>query len=230
MADDVKDTSTVVEPTLIFGKYKTMAEAEKALKEAETKMHSATGEAAQAKRDLSLALEQGNQRAKAPDKTATADDESVLAQALLTTPSKVIGDAVRVGYDAAVAQSNLNTMNYVETRLTIKDFVDGHPLTKKHKELFKTTLTDAKGETLEARLEAAHTSLESILTEARSEGKKNSEAERKAKAKASMVSGTEDEGAVSQGDERDEEEVDDTQESYLKSREAAHARLTSGGV
>lgn len=139
-----------VAETLIFGKYKTLEEAEKGYKAAEQMAHDKAAEAARNKQALDeLVLAEPKDT-----KTDTAEEtEETFAQRFMEQPRKFLE---QYGRDLSrnVAQS---LTGYIETRETVKDFLAENMDCKENLRLFTVALhsTNPKSATAERLKEAA---------------------------------------------------------------------------
>lgn len=232
MADETKDTAAPEKsetaapdalPKPLLGKYKTVEEAENAIKAAERKMHDATTRAANAERERDAL----KAKPAAPShKEESAEEKEAVAQALLTDTPKFMREFADGVAQRAVALAKTQTEVYVESRLTIHDFMREHPEVDKHATLFKSFFTDATGDTLSERLDNARNAMAESLGNVTTEAKKNADAERKARSKAAASPGADDEGAAGTGTESaDADDAPETQESYLASRGAQIAKV-----
>lgn len=225
---------------LIFGKYKTMEDAQAAHTEAERKMHEATAEAARYKDSLESVL--ADPAPKPNDQSnKNTDDESVnfetepdetFAQRFMENPKKYLravrDQARREGARDAAQYNEL----YTATREFIGGFLDGNPDIKANPKLFALHLqaTNPK-EKLGARLDNAAKATRDEIARIKDDVRKAKDFQNKQKDKAGSVEGegdtTDADNAPPKGDDK---EKAGSFEDYMKERRNQHAKFTGGVV
>lgn len=210
-----QNTETPKEPKLIAGKYKTVEDAEAALREKDNLI-------ARQGQELGTLRKQTQTRSTTPQAEPVDEDadNERLAQALLTNPKRVFTGIV----NSVVSQMRDYTDLAIASTHTMDRFLRNHDLATKHDKLFKSLLLETDIEkTLEERLEDAHTALKGVIERASSEGKKTADAERKAKDRVlnTVVS---DDVVQEKKVDPDDEKVD-TPQSYMEERKAQLNRI-----
>ncbi len=221
MADETKDTSpdqkndTQGAQKLIAGKYKTVEEAEAAIKEKD-------GLIARQGSELGTLRKQTQARATTPQADTVDDDadNEKLAQALLTRPKEVLGGIVQ----GLKSWTENHAYSVVNQALNMDRFLQAHPLAVKHNKLFKSLVLETDPDlSIEERMGKAHEALEAEIKAVSSEGKKNADAERKARDKTLSAVVTDD--TVSDKKKATDDEAVDTPESYMAERRAQVEKL-----
>lgn len=199
-------------PKLIAGKFKTVEEAEEAIKANERKITEQGNRIATLERDM---------KGK-PEPAAAPDDgeESEFASAFLARPKTVLSSFGKKLLKQAVDEAMEQNVVYVETRLAVQEFTSEHPLSKKHAKLFNSFLSETDpNDTIQDRLGKAHKRLEGEISAVAEESKKTADAQRKASAKAAVSPGAEGEGELEAGGEVVEaDDEPETPQDYLANR------------
>lgn len=223
MAEDGKDTSSQTgEPKLIAGKYKTVEEAENALREKDALI----GRQSQELGSLRKQVHTPQAEARQADTQSVDADNEQLAHALLVNPKGVLQNIVRQMADEMDRRTTLQ----VNVALTMDRFLASHALAKKHHRLFRAILSEVnlpEDATLEDRLAEAYKGLEAEISSATAEHTKRKDAERRTndRIQAAVV---EDGGAdPGKGKPKGDEAEVDTPDSYLASRASERERLQS---
>lgn len=223
MPQDEKDTSTP-EPKLIAGKYKTVEEAEAAIREKDALIGRQSQELGSLRKQAQAPHESAS-RPEADTQAVDQENES-LAHALLVNPK---GTLARFSQQL-LEEADRRATAQVNVALTIDRFLAQKPLARKHYRLFRSILSDLPmnpEDTLESRLDTAYRGLEGELNAAQTEAKKQSDAERRANSKiqAAVVEG--DSGAESGKKHKADDDEVDTPDSYLAERAAERDKLQS---
>jgi hypothetical protein len=139
--------------TLIFGKYKTMEEAEKGYKAAEQMAHDKAAEAARNKQALDELVLAEPKVNDGGGNTTVEETEETFAQRFMEQPRKFLEQYGR-DLSRSVAQS---LTGYIETRETVKDFLSENADCKENLRLFTVALhsTNPKSAVPERLKEAA---------------------------------------------------------------------------
>jgi hypothetical protein len=150
MPDEVKPEVKPAAETLIFGKYKTMEEAEKGYKAAEQMAHDKAAEAARNKQALDELVLAEPKETKVD---TTEETDETFAQRFMEQPRKFLEQYGR-DLSRSVAQS---LTGYIETRETVKDFLSENADCKENLRLFTVALhsTNPKSAVPERLKEAA---------------------------------------------------------------------------
>lgn len=208
----------VVEPakeTLIFGKYKTMEEAEKGYKAAEQMAHDKAAEAARNKQALDeLVLAEPKVNDRDDDET-----EETFAQRFMEQPRKFLEQYGR-DLSRSVAQS---LTGYIETRETVKDFLTENADCKENLRLFTVALqsTNPKSAVAE-RLKEAATQTRTEINRIKQQGIEAQKANDAEQRKVGAGSGAD---AGSETAQKKDEPAGQSYAEYMAERATQHGKV-----
>lgn len=203
----------------LFGKpFKTVEDVAKSIKEAERRMHEATGEAARWRKATEDLLAVGAGRSNEPDpaqnnQPVRVDDET-LAQALATKPLEVLATLAK----EIESRVESKFQSAIYTRETVRDFFANNPDMKAESKLFAAYLQETNPtEPLTKRLQAAGDATRAYLTTLIEKGRQAERESSKDKALAGAT-GSGEASPASAAKQDDTSSGGDSFEDYFKER------------
>lgn len=222
------------EKPLLFGKYKTMEEAEKGHKELERHATEKGQEASRYKESLDAILSEPREK---PTLKTTDDadvvvfqegeSEETFAERFMSNPRRFLRAIKNEARREASEEATAHTELFVATRDFIGSYLNENPDVRQNGKLFSLHLANTNPkEKLGKRLDDAAKMTREEITRIREDVKKSKDFQKKQTDKADTVEGGDDNRDADVSGVKPDEAEGQSFDAYMKNRQAQHAKFT----